>query len=87
MNKFRKLHNLLMIEPIGCTDFIKLVKESQIVLTDLGGIQEETTVLKVPCFTIRNNTERPITITIGTNYLVWRDKTKIYNCIRHIFNG
>ena len=74
---FQSLTNLSMIEPLGYIDFIKLVKESRFVLTDSGGIQEETTVLKIPCLTMRENTERPVTISEGTNCLVGRDKHKI----------
>ncbi|MEW6603023.1 MAG: UDP-N-acetylglucosamine 2-epimerase (non-hydrolyzing), partial [Nitrospirota bacterium] len=58
-SRFRELDNLLMVEPLGYVDFIKLVKESLFVMTDSGGIQEETTVLGVPCLTMRENTERP----------------------------
>ena len=57
-------------EPLGYADFIKLVKNSKLVMTDSGGIQEETTYLGIPCLTIRNTTERPITVKIGTNTLV-----------------
>ena len=59
-----------MIDPIGYLDFMKLMRYSSIVLTDSGGIQEETTALGIPCLTIRDNTERPITVEIGTNRLV-----------------
>lgn len=58
-----------LIEPLGYLDFLKLMAESGVVLSDSGGIQEETTILGVPCLTLRNNTERPITITQGTNRL------------------
>ncbi len=61
---------LRVIEPLGYVDFISLVRGAAIVLTDSGGIQEETTILGVPCLTVRPNTERPITITHGTNRLV-----------------
>ncbi|MCG8403907.1 MAG: UDP-N-acetylglucosamine 2-epimerase (non-hydrolyzing) [Phycisphaerales bacterium] len=57
-------------EPLGYLDFLKLMASSALVLTDSGGIQEETTILKVPCLTLRENTERPVTITEGTNRLV-----------------
>ncbi|MBV5329479.1 MAG: UDP-N-acetylglucosamine 2-epimerase, partial [Chlorobium sp.] len=57
------------VEPLGYIDFLKLVSEARIVLTDSGGIQEETTVLGVPCITLRKNTERPVTVTEGTNHL------------------
>jgi UDP-N-acetylglucosamine 2-epimerase (non-hydrolysing) len=85
--KFEELRNLIMIEPVGYIDFIKLVKESCFVLTDSGGIQEETTVLGIPCLTLRENTERPITIKKGTNYLVGRDKGRIKKYLTCILNG
>jgi len=68
---------LVMTEPLGYLDFLKLNKEARLVLTDSGGIQEETTVLGVPCITLRDNTERPATITSGTNVLVGNDKGRI----------
>jgi UDP-N-acetylglucosamine 2-epimerase (non-hydrolysing) len=58
-----------LIEPLGYLDFLKLTAQARIVLTDSGGVQEETTVLGVPCVTLRENTERPVTITEGTNFL------------------
>lgn len=62
--------NIILTDPIGYLDFIKLVKDAKFVLTDSGGIQEESTYLKVPCITIRTTTERPSTVDIGTNYLI-----------------
>ena len=85
--RFEKLHNLLIVEPLGYVDFVKLVKESKFVITDSGGIQEESTFLRIPCLTVRENTERPITVAKGTNYLVGRDKTKILSCVKKILNG
>ncbi len=61
---------LRVVEPLGYVDFISLVRGAAVVLTDSGGIQEETTILGVPCLTVRPNTERPITISHGTNRLV-----------------
>ena len=61
---------LRIVEPLGYVDFLSLVRGAALVVTDSGGIQEETTVLGVPCLTVRPNTERPITITHGTNRLV-----------------
>jgi UDP-N-acetylglucosamine 2-epimerase (non-hydrolysing) len=58
-----------LTEPIGYLDFIRLMASAKLVLTDSGGIQEETTVLGVPCITLRENTERPVTIDEGTNVL------------------
>lgn len=64
------LGNLRLTEPLGYLDFLQLMANARLVLTDSGGIQEETTVLGVPCLTLRENTERPVTITHGTNRLV-----------------
>lgn len=61
--------NIRFIEPLGYLDFLKLTAHARIVLTDSGGIQEETTVLGVPCITLRSNTERPVTVSEGTNHL------------------
>jgi UDP-N-acetylglucosamine 2-epimerase (non-hydrolysing) len=66
-----------VIDPVGYLDFLKLMKHARIVLTDSGGIQEETTVLGVPCLTLRENTERPITVEIGTNVLTGSDTAVI----------
>ena len=68
---------LRLLDPIGYLDFMKLMAYSSIVLTDSGGIQEETTALGIPCLTIRDNTERPITVTMGTNRLVGTDPVRI----------
>ena len=64
------LKNIILVEPQGYLNFMFLIKNSFAVITDSGGISEETTVLNIPCFTMRNNTERPETQTIGTNTLV-----------------
>jgi UDP-N-acetylglucosamine 2-epimerase (non-hydrolysing) len=69
--------NLMMTEPLSYLDFLGLVARSRMVLTDSGGIQEETTVLGIPCITMRRNTERPVTCQAGTNRLVGSDPTRI----------
>ena len=79
--------NLLLMQPLGYTDFLKLVKESSLVVTDSGGLQEETTYLGVPCLTVRENTERPITISEGTNVLVGRDGDRLIAAVRRILAG
>ena len=71
--------NIIVTEPLGYLDFLCLMNNSKFVLTDSGGIQEETTVLGVPCVTMRNTTERPVTVKEGTNVLVSTDKVKIIN--------
>ncbi len=68
---------LLLCEPLGYLDFLSLLADAGAVLTDSGGIQEETTYLGIPCFTLRANTERPITITAGTNTLLGLDPAAI----------
>jgi UDP-N-acetylglucosamine 2-epimerase (non-hydrolysing) len=65
--------NLQAIDPLGYLEFLALQKHAKVVVTDSGGIQEETTFLGTPCLTLRENTERPITITHGTNVLIGRD--------------
>ncbi|HUQ94536.1 MAG TPA: UDP-N-acetylglucosamine 2-epimerase (non-hydrolyzing) [Bryobacteraceae bacterium] len=69
--------NLHLIDPLGYLDFLCLMSLSKVVLTDSGGIQEETTALGIPCLTLRNNTERPITIEEGTNLLAGTSKESI----------
>ncbi len=64
---------LLLIDPLGYLDFIGLMREAAVVITDSGGIQEETTFLGIPCLTLRENTERPVTVTMGTNFLLGHD--------------
>jgi UDP-N-acetylglucosamine 2-epimerase (non-hydrolysing) len=65
--------HLYIIEPLGYLDFLALEQHARFVITDSGGIQEETTCLQVPCITLRENTERPVTVSIGTNVLVGHD--------------
>ena len=69
--------NIVTIPPLGYLDFLCLMTNAKMVLTDSGGIQEETTILGIPCLTLRNNTERPITVKEGTNIVVGNDPEKI----------
>jgi len=78
--------NIRLVEPLSYIPFISLVSRACFVLTDSGGIQEETTVLKIPCLTMRNNTERPITCTLGTNTLVGTDPARIVSTAFHALN-
>ena len=75
------------IYPLGYLDFLKLVASASVVLTDSGGIQEETTILKIPCLTLRENTERPCTIEIGSNQLVGTDPEKILAAYQAVRRG
>jgi len=76
-----------MIDPIGYLDMLYSVKGAALVLTDSGGLQEETTALGVPCVTIRENTERPVTVEVGTNYLVGTRPEAILAAAREILSG
>ena len=75
---------LRLIDPAGYLDFVALQAGAAVVLTDSGGVQEETTVLGVPCLTLRENTERPITIDEGTNQLIGRDPARIVAAAEHV---
>lgn len=79
--------NLKLTEPLGYLDSLCLLARAKLVLTDSGGLQEETTVLVVPCLTIRPNTERPITVTEGTNTIVGADRMRIVAESRKILRG
>jgi UDP-N-acetylglucosamine 2-epimerase (non-hydrolysing) len=72
-----RAQNLRLIEPLGYLDFLRLYSGARLVLTDSGGLQEETTALGIPCLTLRENTERPITVELGTNVIVGTDTGKI----------
>lgn len=82
-----KHSNLHLIEPQGYLEFNYLVERAKAVITDSGGITEETTVLGVPCITLRNNTERPETVTIGTNELIGTDPKAIEPTLKKLFSG
>jgi UDP-N-acetylglucosamine 2-epimerase (non-hydrolysing) len=79
--------NLQVVEPLGYLEFLDLMMHARMVLTDSGGIQEETTILGVPCLTIRENTERPVTITEGTNTLVGTDPERIVDAAQSVLAG
>tara|TARA_R110002074_G_scaffold393815_1_gene580718 strand:- start:20978 stop:22075 length:1098 start_codon:yes stop_codon:yes gene_type:complete len=78
---------LHMVEPLGYLEFNYLVEKSKAVITDSGGITEETTVMGIPCMTLRDNTERPETITEGTNELLGTDPKAIEPAMKRLFNG
>jgi len=83
----QSLENFHLIDPVGYLEFIALEKNAGVILTDSGGIQEESTVLGIPCLTLRENTERPVTITEGTNQLVQPEPHSISNAITPVING
>lgn len=75
--ELKRLKNLILAEPLGYLDFLCMMDNSKFVITDSGGIQEETTILGVPCITLRNNTERPVTVEQGSNIIVSTDKNEV----------
>ena len=84
-----KLHNqrVVLSGPLGYLELLGLIKKAKLVLTDSGGLQEETTALGVPCLTLRESTERPITVIQGTNTIVGNDGAKILQTVDDIFQS
>jgi UDP-N-acetylglucosamine 2-epimerase (non-hydrolysing) len=78
---------LILSEPIGYIDFLSLTKNARLVITDSGGIQEETTYMGIPCITVRDNTERPVTVTTGTNLLIGTDLNEVMKATGTILSG
>jgi UDP-N-acetylglucosamine 2-epimerase (non-hydrolysing) len=86
-DRVESIKDLRLVEPLGYLDFLNLSSSARLVLTDSGGIQEETTALGIPCLTLRENTERPITVEMGTNVIVGTDTTKIIAAASATLNG
>ncbi len=85
--RLKEMPNFRLLEPVGYLDFLKLMAESRLVLTDSGGMQEETTILGIPCMTLRESTERPITVEQGTNRLVHLRTEDIFKHYRQIIDA
>lgn len=83
----RATEGLHLLEPLGYMEFLALQSQAALVITDSGGIQEETTFLSVPCLTVRENTERPITVTVGTNVLVGQDVDRLRSEAVRVLRG
>jgi UDP-N-acetylglucosamine 2-epimerase (non-hydrolysing) len=79
--------NIVLLEAQGYLDFLQLMQNSKGLLTDSGGIQEETTFLNIPCLTLRDNTERPVTVDLGTNILLPLDKELILDNLEKVINN
>jgi UDP-N-acetylglucosamine 2-epimerase (non-hydrolysing) len=82
-----KLDKLHLLEPLPYIDFLGLLRRAAVVITDSGGIQEETTYLGLPCLTLRNSTERPVTVTLGTNIIVGQDSKRLSYELSKIVEG
>ena len=78
---------LILFPPLGYDDFLYLWKDATLVLTDSGGLQEETTALQIPCLTLRENTERPVTLESGSNILIGRDMDLLRSTVDRILAG
>ncbi len=87
LRKVKQMENLKLIMPLGYLEMLSLINRSRLVLTDSGGLQEETTTLHIPCLTIRKNTERPITVQAGTNEVVGLKKENIIKKSSAILRG
>lgn len=85
--RLEQMDQVLITEPQGYFEFLNLMDNASLVVTDSGGIQEETTFLQVPCFTLRENTERPITIDVGTNKLVKINAAEVSRKAGEVFSG
>lgn len=79
--------NSIVTGPIGYLEMLRLVKTAKMVITDSGGIQEETTYLRIPCLTLRSNTERPSTVKLGTNVLIGQDTDMLLNCFDKVLSS
>jgi UDP-N-acetylglucosamine 2-epimerase (non-hydrolysing) len=79
--------NVILTDPIGYIDFLSLTKNAELIITDSGGIQEESTYLGVQCITVRNNTERPVTVEVGTNQLIGTDLEKVEKTALEVLCG
>jgi UDP-N-acetylglucosamine 2-epimerase (non-hydrolysing) len=78
---------ILLLDPIGYIDFLALTRSAELVITDSGGIQEETTFLGIQCLTVRDNTERPVTVSTGTNQLIGTDLRKVEQAAEMVLMG
>jgi len=87
LEKLKSIPGILTIDPAGYTDFIKLLTDSKLVITDSGGIQEEATFLKIPCLTLRDSFERPETLSLGSNTLCGLNEALVVKKISEIFTG
>jgi len=85
--RIARMSNLKLLDPTGYLDFLKLMSHARLILTDSGGIQEEATILKVPCITLRENTERPVTVECGANTIAGRNPERILKAYRAVMEN
>jgi UDP-N-acetylglucosamine 2-epimerase (non-hydrolysing) len=87
LDELKAMPNVQLVSPLSYLDFLDLYRQSKLVLTDSGGIQEETSWLNVPCITMRENTERYVTVELGSNYLVGTDRSRILEAFDAVMSG
>lgn len=87
LKKLDQCEDVILVDPLPYLDFLNLMQSADFVVTDSGGIQEETTFLNIPCVTLRENTERPITVNLGSNYLIGTSPKKIFSAVNLILSG
>ncbi len=87
LDRLQRCKNLSITDPLGYLEFLALMDNAALVFTDSGGIQEETTILGVPCLTFRDNTERPVTVSEGTNQLIGLDLMRLSTALDEVLSG
>ena len=87
LQKLVESPRIVQLQPLGYLEMLGLVSESRLVMTDSGGLQEETTVLGVPCITLRDNTERPVTVEQGTNTVVGHDRQQVMSIVSDVLRN
>jgi UDP-N-acetylglucosamine 2-epimerase (non-hydrolysing) len=87
LERLEAARGVTLLEPLGYLDCLSLTSKARVIVTDSGGLQEESTALEVPCLTMRENTERPITVSEGTSTLVGNDAAKLHACLNQVLNG
>lgn len=85
--RLKGARGIRLLPPLAYGDFLCLTSQAKVIVTDSGGLQEESTVLGVPCLTMRANTERPITVDVGTSTLIGDDCGKLWDCLQQVFEG
>jgi UDP-N-acetylglucosamine 2-epimerase (non-hydrolysing) len=87
VKRLAEVENVHLLEPLGYLRFLSLTSQARVIVTDSGGLQEESTALGIPCLTLRSNTERPITVEMGTSTLIGNDANRLRHCLNDVLNG
>lgn len=87
LEKYLSNPKMILVKPLGYLENLSLISNSKFVITDSGGIQEETTVLKIPCLTLRESTERPVTVTVGSNTIIGLNMDELFRCVEKVLVG